>query len=94
MQAITRLSEGVYEVIYNVRTTDVGVVAMSATGDGFELSDGLNAVTILGAVQDANRTNLTISVVSVISLIDPGGLGISLVDDDAIFSLVVFGELR
>ncbi len=88
--SFTRASTGVYKIVYNVKTSHVGVVACQATGAGFELDDGLNTIDIIGAVQDPNTEQLTIDVVATSTLIDPSPLVLG--EFDAIFSLVIFSD--
>lgn len=99
IQSFERVSEGVYEITYDILTDDVGVVAAVATGGGFEVSEdhpvqdiaGANAVNIVSARQLLERTFLTIQVVNVLSVLEPESLD-RLDDADTYFSLIVFGE--
>lgn len=89
--SFSRTSEGVYRIVYDVRTKDIGLVVAIGTAAGFELQDGENVTTMLGIVQDVDAVNLTLEVVSVLSVLDPSL--IRLADFDALFNVVVFGNL-
>lgn len=90
--SFVRLSEGNYEIVYDIPSVDVGNVAAVATAFGAEIPTGENVLNIVSASQDPTKTSLTIEVVSVISLLDAVP-GIRLDDDDALFSVLVFGNL-
>lgn len=78
-----RHSEGVYEVVYDAYTSDIGRVAAVASAMGFDLEDYGNAIAIVSAAQITDRRRLTVSAIAVNS--------INLADIDTIFSLVIFG---
>lgn len=84
----TRQSEGVYEVVYNVSTVDAGTIIPLVSGLGLEVESGLTALSIVGASQLFDRTDLTIQVVTLTNLVD----GIFLLEFDAVFSLALLGE--
>ena len=91
-----RLSEGLYEVVYDVRTFDVRNVVVLATGFGTELpaltGTGTNAASIVSTSKEFDRTNLTISIITVVSFLDLEAGGYRLLASDTKFSLVLFGE--
>jgi len=82
-----RVSEGVYKIVFDISTGEIGVVAAVATGLGTEI-EGVNLTQLVGVSQDVNADNLTLNVVSVVSLAD----SIGLLDTDSLFSIIVFGD--
>jgi len=88
----TRLSEGIYEIEYDVPASTVGVVAISVTGNvNGELPTGENVFSLHSAEQQTEASNLTVHVSTVLTAL--GSDGVTLTEADGIFSIVIFGEL-
>jgi hypothetical protein len=82
------VSTGVYEVVYDVKTVDAGLVAPIASAWGTEVG-GTSVATIVSVNQVSDATLLTIEIFTVISVVDDSG--VALREGDTNFSLVIFG---
>lgn len=87
-----RISVGVYRIIYDVNTLDIGIVAVSGTALGYDLDGGQNVVDLVGVTQDVLAERLTLDVYVTTSIID--GVEPRLMDADTLFSIVVFSDFE
>jgi len=95
--SFSRLSEGVYEVVYDLRTFEVDNPVVLATGFGVEVPSltgtPTNSTSIIATSQQFDRSNLTITIIAAVSLVDLEAGGYRLLASDTPFTLVLFGEL-
>ncbi len=85
-----RWGEGRYEIVFDVETDSVGLIAVIASSGGLYSTDqNVNIVLLVGAQQDYAASYLTIEVYSVLSASAPDSVALGSID--CIFNLVILG---